>query len=187
MLTRWRRNPTGLRRAPPSPPAGVGGDHSNLGPADRWRTGDPVPGGGSLPGPLQSCCPAQALSGEATRNVAGKSMTRVPSSRASLFSKRFSQQHNSDRRPGGTVCPARCSHSARPHPLRGAVGPPFTDREAEAPKKMRDSPKITQEADLRARLPIRGCRTPCPCPPPLHQHRWQPFQAAGCPTGEGGL
>lgn len=82
MLTRWRRNPTGLRRAPPSPPAGVGGDHSNLGPADRWRTGDPVPGVSSLPGPLQSCGPAQALSGEATRNVAGKSMTRVPSCRA---------------------------------------------------------------------------------------------------------
>lgn len=102
-------------------------------------------------------------------------MTRVLSFRAALFSKRF-PQHSSDRRPGGTVCPAGGSHSARPHPMRGAGGPRFTDREAEAPKKMRDSPKITQEADGRARLPIQGCWTPCPCPP-----RSTPAQVAASP------
>lgn len=51
--------------------------------ADRWRPGAPAPGVGSrpgvsaLPGPLQSGGPARALFGEATRDVAGRGMTRV--------------------------------------------------------------------------------------------------------------
>lgn len=53
--------PRHARAISPSPPAGGGVDHSDPGPADRWRTGDRVPGVGSLPGVLQFSDPALAL------------------------------------------------------------------------------------------------------------------------------
>lgn len=49
------------RRVSPSPPAGVGVDYSDPGPADRWQAGDLVPGVSSLPGVLKSSDPPQAL------------------------------------------------------------------------------------------------------------------------------
>lgn len=119
-------------RASPLPPVGVGVVHSNMGPADRWRSGDLVPGVGcrpgvgSVPDPLSSGSPAQALFSP----LASHLRSHLRCSKKKPYQTPFVQYvtdykalstSSVQTKDQSTVCPAErpvLSQPARPHPIR---------------------------------------------------------------------